>query len=254
MTVVVVSLCGQEKRSLIDPSKLADTSNSEPLNGASLEDRLAAQFGLTAVGKHGVKGQGSPLTLKLNGLVAVLITPWASFHDFYRDGRFKQSVPSFMTNGNPHYRPFGRGERWIPTKLEVKKAEVYLEVVTAEAQDVGYFKTIVVFQLEKKHLLTPADFDRVLGVMREVFRPEEISQPRAEPTPVVATPSYIEPPPPPAPPPEPPTKSIEVGSSIAQVIDALGQPGKVIKFGSKEIYFYKIIKVTFLNGKVSDLQ
>ena len=225
-----------------------------PIDSRTLEDRLASHFGLiAAAGKHGVKGQGSPLILNLNGLVAVLITPWASFHDFYRAGRFKQSVPTFMTAGNPHYRSFGRGERWIPTKLEVKKDEVYLEVVTAEIQDVGYFKTIVVFQVEKKHVLTLADFDRVLAATREVFTPEEIIQPTAEPTPVTVTPPIIEPPPPPEPPPDLPSKAIKVGNTTGQVIATLGQPGKIIKFGSKEIYFYKSIKITFINGKVSDL-
>jgi hypothetical protein len=35
---------------------------------------------------------------------------------------------------------------------------------------------------------------------------------------------------------------------------ALGNPDKIVNLGTKLIYVYKDIKVTFLNGKVSDVQ
>jgi len=64
----------------------------------------------------------------------------------------------------------------------------------------------------------------------------------------------IPPPPPPsdAPPPQP--KTIEVGQTRDQVVAVLGQPSKDIKLGSKEIYVYPDMKVTFVGGKVSDVQ
>ena len=34
----------------------------------------------------------------------------------------------------------------------------------------------------------------------------------------------------------------------------MGTPEKIINLGSKLIYVYKDIKVTFLNGKVADVQ
>jgi hypothetical protein len=34
----------------------------------------------------------------------------------------------------------------------------------------------------------------------------------------------------------------------------LGQPGKAAKIGTKEIYYYKDMKVTFMNGKVSNIE
>lgn len=66
-----------------------------------------------------------------------------------------------------------------------------------------------------------------------------------------------EPPPPPLPPsaePQTPPKTIEVGQTIEQVIAALGQPAKIVKLGTKELYFYKDLKITFVNGKVSDVE
>ena len=66
-----------------------------------------------------------------------------------------------------------------------------------------------------------------------------------------------EPPPPPLPPsaePQTPPKTIEVGQTIEQVVAALGQPAKIVKLGTKELYFYKDLKITFVNGKVSDVE
>jgi hypothetical protein len=54
------------------------------------------------------------------------------------------------------------------------------------------------------------------------------------------------------PPPEP--QQIEKGQTPDQVKAALGSPDKIVNLGSKQIYVYKDLKVTFLNGKVSDVQ
>jgi len=55
-----------------------------------------------------------------------------------------------------------------------------------------------------------------------------------------------------APPPEP--QQIEKGQTPDQVKAALGTPDKIVNLGAKQIYVYKDLKVTFLNGKVSDVQ
>jgi hypothetical protein len=38
------------------------------------------------------------------------------------------------------------------------------------------------------------------------------------------------------------------------VVTILGQPQRVANLGAKEIYFYKDMKVIFVNGKVTDIQ
>jgi hypothetical protein len=55
-----------------------------------------------------------------------------------------------------------------------------------------------------------------------------------------------------APPQEP--VQIEKGQTPDQVKAAIGTPDKIINLGAKQIYVYKDIKVTFVNGKVSDVQ
>jgi len=54
--------------------------------------------------------------------------------------------------------------------------------------------------------------------------------------------------------PEPEPQQIEKGQTPDQVKATLGQPDKIVNFGSKQIFIYKDLKVTFLNGKVSDVQ
>jgi hypothetical protein len=53
-------------------------------------------------------------------------------------------------------------------------------------------------------------------------------------------------------PPLPP--SITIGQTKAQVTAALGQPVRVSKAGGKEIYQYKDMKVTFINGVVASVE
>jgi hypothetical protein len=48
--------------------------------------------------------------------------------------------------------------------------------------------------------------------------------------------------------------SVDVGQTISQVEAAMGTPSRQAHAGSKTIYFYKDEKVTFTDGKVSDVQ
>jgi len=49
-------------------------------------------------------------------------------------------------------------------------------------------------------------------------------------------------------------QTIEKGQTTDQVQATLGKPDKIVNLGTKQIYIYKDMKVTFLNGKVSDVQ
>lgn len=49
-------------------------------------------------------------------------------------------------------------------------------------------------------------------------------------------------------------QTIQMGMTPDQVQGALGQPSKIVNLGPKQIYVYKDLKVTFLNGKVVDVQ
>jgi hypothetical protein len=69
-----------------------------------------------------------------------------------------------------------------------------------------------------------------------------------------APPPPIPPPPPPADEPAAAPKTISLGQTKDTVVANFGQPGKIAKVGTKEIYYYPDLKVTFVNGKVTDVQ
>jgi len=77
--------------------------------------------------------------------------------------------------------------------------------------------------------------------------------PSPEPTPAVAprTLPAIAPPPPPA---DAPPPTVDVGQTMDQVTAGFGQPLRVARVGAKTIFYYKDMKVTFTNGKVSNVE
>ena len=59
---------------------------------------------------------------------------------------------------------------------------------------------------------------------------------------------------PPPPPPDAPPPTIALGQTMDQVTAGFGQPLRVAKLGAKAIFYYKDMKVTFTNGKVSNVE
>src|ERR1035437_153917 len=85
------------------------------------------------------------------------------------------------------------------------------------------------------------------------------------PPPALAAPAYPTESAPPSSPPPPvtmdnspsapgPPATIALGQSIADVEAINGKPDKVVDLGAKKIYVYKDMKITFTDGKVSDVQ
>jgi hypothetical protein len=50
------------------------------------------------------------------------------------------------------------------------------------------------------------------------------------------------------------TQQVSLGQSIDQVVAILGQPSSIADLGSKKIYVFKNLKVTFIEGKVTDME
>jgi hypothetical protein len=85
--------------------------------------------------------------------------------------------------------------------------------------------------------------------------PAAPAAPRAPAAPVAPAAAEAAPPPlaPPPPPPADP-KTIALGQTTDQVTANFGQPDKIIKLSTKQIYVYKDMKVTFVGGKVSNVE
>jgi hypothetical protein len=73
----------------------------------------------------------------------------------------------------------------------------------------------------------------------------------ADTTPAPAPMQAIAPPPPPT---DAPPPTLEIGQTMDQVTASFGQPLKVAKVGAKTFFYYKDMKVTFTNGKVSNVE
>jgi hypothetical protein len=51
-----------------------------------------------------------------------------------------------------------------------------------------------------------------------------------------------------------PPPTIALGQTTDQVVSAIGQPTRIVDLGAKKIYTYPDMKITFMNGQVSDVQ
>jgi hypothetical protein len=49
-------------------------------------------------------------------------------------------------------------------------------------------------------------------------------------------------------------QTIEKGMTPDQVTQSLGKPNKIVNLGTKQLYIYTDMKITFVNGKVTDVQ
>ncbi len=128
----------------------------------------------------------------------------------------------------------------------------------ASGADVRY-KADLKFAFPKGIQLTA---DQVEGLIAEVFSvqaADTAAAPAQQAAPPVAPPPAgpVQPPPPIIPPPPPPPADpivVSLGQSPDQVTSEVGQPDHINKVGAKQVYVYKDMKVTFLNGKVTDIQ
>jgi hypothetical protein len=172
-------------------------------------------------------------------------------------------------------RDFVNGEKLYVTQIAVDRGKdvISFDLISDSYGDSGRFKGQLRFQFPKGAVKT-ADLAAADAMISQVFKiqppddnanaqqqPAGNAQPAAPAAQAPAAAPVADAPPPPIPPPPPPAdeppappKSIDLGQTKDQVIAAFGQPQRTAKVGTKEIFFYKDLKVTFTGGKVSDVQ
>jgi hypothetical protein len=173
-------------------------------------------------------------------------------------------------------RDFVNGEKLYVTKITVDRGKdgIIFDLISDSYGDSGRFKGSLRIQYAKGTLKSAnlAQADALIGEVFKIQPPDANAgaQPAdnaapsapaasapAAPAPAPAAdapPPPIAPPPPPADEPPAPPKSIDLGQTKDQVISSFGQPQRTAKVGNKEIFFYKDLKVTFVGGKVTDVQ
>jgi hypothetical protein len=201
-------------------------------------------------------------------------------------------IPGTSAPGGPATRTFVPGEKMWVTKIDVKADSVVFDLFTDAYADVRY-KAALTFRFAKGSTPSPDQIEKMVAEVFKVQPAEDPKAtaqqqapaggqeqpaparvpppaPRGAP-PAAAEPAAVIPPPPPPPadeapavippPPPPPTdeppappKTTAVGQTIDQVVANLGPPVKIVKLGTKQIYYYKDFKVVFVGGKVTDVQ
>ncbi len=262
-----------------------------PFTGAAqsksaVEKKLVSEYALTqaTADQSDIVTAGAILVLKKGNIIMAPVSGTNFYQNTYKEGKISQNALGKINNGlnrfshlpgasapsAPATRTFVPGEKVWVTKIECKDDGVVFDLYTDAYADVRY-KAALKFYFSPKGPVPSADeMDKLVG---EVFKvqpaddkaaptgdqqqqqqqaPAAQAAPPAAPDPALAP---IAPPPPPPDAPQAPPKELKLGQTKDEVIASFGQPEKVVKLGTKEIYYYKDLgKVTFVNGKVTDVQ
>jgi hypothetical protein len=273
---------------LILPALLAIASSAPAMfaqggNTAEIQQKLTSEFSLTKTtdDRSDIVNAGAVLVLHKDGLLMYSSPTATPPMNTYRDGRIQQSVAGnyfrglggMMRHGggdtselqNIPQRKFVAGEKFWITGINIQQDGVVLTVYSDPFNDVRYYGQLK-FPFPKN---SPPPTDAMLRTVEEVISvapsedannkgggsdaapPQSGPAPASAPAPAMAP---IPPPPPPSDQPPAQPKTIALGQSKTDVVTALGQPGKDIVLGKKEILVYPDMKVTFVDGKVTDVE
>jgi hypothetical protein len=226
----------------------------------SLQDQLSAQYKTVKVGPDGeIAGDpGTLLEIQSSGLIGVPFQALALCPAKFKDNVLHLSVgfcAGMMQNVAGH---FAKGAKVYPLKLDVNvgKEKISFQVVGCKAcnhANVPFpHKAEVVFEFDKGYL-EKASASQVEDVIGQVFTittadeqqaqsdADAQQQPSGESVPAEPAAQQTEP------------QTIQLGMTTDQVQAALGKPEKIFNVGAKQIYTYKDVKITFQDGKVSDV-
>lgn len=132
----------------------------------------------------------------------------------------------------------------------------FTECDSCNGGDASSYKGSVAFQFPKGYIEGGADVGQIADVISQVLAPPDPNadqgnqqQQQGGDQQQAQQPQQQQPQQPAAPP-----ASIQLGQTVDQVTASFGPPEKIVNLGTKQIYVYKDLKVTFVNGKVTDVQ
>jgi hypothetical protein len=225
----------------------------------NLERQLQARYAPVKLGQggHAVVSPGVILTVQAPGIRSNPANQF-TFMNNYQDGQIKRSAASSLITDRNSVLDLQVGEGVFLYKVEVKDNGVVFHVQPCGNCDFGAvepfpFRAGITFQMPKDWLLSP-DLNQIDQMISRVFSiggavpgpPPPAMYAPDPPTPAQAAP--------PAPTTQAQPLRIELGQSQEQVRSILGEPDKVADLGNKKIFVYKDLKVTFIDGKVTDVQ
>jgi hypothetical protein len=242
----------------------AATPPASAQGSGSLDADLRQQFKITRLAPSptgiAVTDQGVILVVKKGGLRAYPPATVVLATNKVQDGNIE----------TPRDNPFLGPSLLLPVDTKVyvmklttdpKKDRVTFIVMQCDpcnnAQQPSYFKAQVAFQFPQGYLGGGADAGQIADVVSQVLAPDNAGSdqnvqqppqnaPAAAPgqqAPVTSQDSVPQ-----------QTQTITKGQTEDQVIAAFGQPDKIVDLGAKKLYIYKDMKITFIGGKVADVQ
>jgi hypothetical protein len=219
-----------------------------------------AKMGTDSTGTVVVEA-GTVLTLQKGGVLGVPYDNMVFCPSHYQDGTLKPPNTMCKLSVAKVSKYINSGEKVYVTKIEIiqKDEKVIFSIVECDScnnvQSASQMKSQIVFHYPKGYLEGGADAGQVGDIIGQVLvadagggdqqqaaAPADQGQQQQAAAPAA-----------PATPAQPPA-SVQLGMTPDQVTGILGQPEKILNIGPKQIYVYKDIKVTFLNGKVADAQ
>jgi hypothetical protein len=236
----------------------------------SLQEQLVAQYKLVKMGQdtggYSVVDKGTLLAVQKGGILGVPYSDQSILSTKYENGTVHSPNTTLSKGLGFGMKAFGKqqtthlfavGDKVYPSKIEVdlNKDNVAVTIVACDTcnktDPPTYNKAKVVFQFPKG-ALAKAGAGEVEDTIGQLLAISDDSQQQDQGGQQGAQAGQDQQAGQPAQQPEPQT--IGIGQTTDQVQSALGKPDKIVNLGTKQIWVYKDLKVTFLNGKVSDVQ
>lgn len=240
----------------------------------ALEGAVEAKYSLTRAkpDKSDIEKAGAVIVLKKENLVMYSIGSNGRAQVVYKDGKLNPStMMKFMGCGpTAGFAPcpatitkkvFYNGDKFWLTGVEEQKDGLVLYTLSDPFGDDGTrYAGSIKFPFPKN---APPPPDQLLAQISEVIDVDSAATAAAAapaaPAPAPSAPpaaalAPIAPPPPPPDQPAAPPPTISLGESKDDVLAGFGAPARIVKLGPKEIDYFKDMKVTFVNGKVTDVQ
>jgi hypothetical protein len=228
----------------------------------TLQEQLSAQYKAVKMGSDSggvaVVEPGTLLAVQKGGVLSVPWKAMALCPAKFQDNSLHVSAGFCAGMVKTVSKYYQIGDRVYPTKIDVNvdKAKISFTVVACDScngvNPATAMKGEVVFQFAKGYL-EKASVGEVEDTIGQVFAISSDDQPgqggEASPLPQTGPPQPAQPQPQQAEP-----QTVQLGMTTDQVQAALGNPKKIFNLGGKQIYVYPDVKVTFLNGKVSDVE
>ena len=226
----------------------------------SLEEQLKAQYQVVKMGSDAnglaVVQPGTVLAVQKGGILGFPPKNVAMCPSTYKDGSLHgpNGFCVAVVGGKENTHLFQIGEKVYPTKIDVNVGKERISFFVIECDSCNgvsqpsFYKSEVVFQFPKEYLETAgvSQVEDAIGQVLTVDQSGDQAQQQAQDSQPAQQQVADQP--------QAPPQTIQLGQTLDQVVGVLGQPQQIVNLGAKQIYVYKHLKVTLLNGKVSDVE